>query len=412
MKHLELIQSIRKHLLELIPESWNQAIIQADSENKKERYKITYVPKVKKRDSTKDCLVRLSPQLKKSLEELMHVSVEIIRTPQTKWKMVYYRNGKYRLEFGSNIERKSRMKRLDVGEVKKKIIEVLSIDLETADVDYLRKKLNDWSDGYSLTTPVFKAGLVLYRARVFKDEKPNYINQITYPSVQLIKTYQRANRPGQSLFYCSDSREASIFEVFPKPGNFIALSKWITNSYLLVNNVGYSESVFNALGSNRNSPKWEKDESVDHKRSANNLIRSFFAKEFTKIVPKGKEYLYKLSIVIAEKHFLSEMFGGLMYPTIAMRANAENFAIKSKYIEKHMLLKNVEYLHVKQNEKKSEYKVNIIDFANSFSQDGQIEWKGRKPHWEIKNKGEMLKLTAEKGEWVARNEKGKIVEPE
>ena len=60
----------------------------------------------------------------------------------------------------------------------------------------------------------------------------------------------------------------------------------------------------------------------------------------------------------------------------------------------------------------SGFKVTILGFADTFEEDGDIQWKGRHPHWVMREKGQVLHLAVENGRWVARNVDGEIVEPE
>lgn len=177
----------------------------------------------------------------------------------------------------------------------------------------------------------------------------------------------------------------------------------------MVNNVGYHPDVFGSLKSHRDCPSWSKG--IENETRENELIRQFLATEFAKIVAPGQEYLYKIPVAIAEWHFSSDMFGGLLYPCMAMRANADNLAFKPVWVDKHLKLCKVEYYQVDEAEV-SEFKIRIVDFANTVDEVGGIQWKGRRPHWVMKEKGQVLHIAVENGNWVARNENGEIVERE
>jgi len=105
------------------------------------------------------------------------------------------------------------------------------------------------------------------------------------------------------------------------------------------------------------------------------------------------------------------MFGGLLYPSMAMRANADNLALKPECVNENLSLRKVEYICVDETGDQG-FKVTILDFADTFDEGGRIQWKGRHPHWVMREKGQILHLAVENGRWVARNEKGEVVDPE
>jgi hypothetical protein len=96
---------------------------------------------------------------------------------------------------------------------------------------------------------------------------------------------------------------------------------------------------------------------------------------------------------------------------MAVRANADNLALKPECVDNHLSLRKVEYIRVDETDT-SDFKVTILDFADTFDEDGGILWKGRHPNWVMREKGQVLHLAVEGGRWVARNERGEIVEPE
>ena len=134
------------------------------------------------------------------------------------------------------------------------------------------------------------------------------------------------------------------------------------------------------------------------------------ATEFAKQVPLGHEHLYKLSIAIAESHFSNDMFGGLLFPTIAMRANADNLALKPECVDKCLSLSKVEYFRVDENDSKN-FTCTLLDFADAFEGNGQILWKGRLPQWVIQP-GQALDFKVEQGRWIAQNDRGEVVQSE
>lgn len=134
--------------------------------------------------------------------------------------------------------------------------------------------------------------------------------------------------------------------------------------------------------------------------------------------------MYKLSIAIAEKLYLGTLhmdlvgeefegerrFGGIIYPTIAMRANADNVALVPEFVDRFLNLEGVEWIRVDLEASDFKYQVTNLDFANSFTADGRIDWKGRLAHWVI-GPGRQVRVSVEHGKYVVRDDQGNIVEP-
>ena len=297
------------------------------------------------------------------------------------------------------------------GEIQKAIQAIKELDLKTVEIDSIKELIKPILKGFVTSTPKFEAGLTLYRSRYCKT-KPTNVCDLTYPPKEYIKSNQRVNRANHPVFYCSTAREAVFFELDVKPKDEIVVSKWETTEELLVNNVGYTRISFLNLKSNRENQNFGAIEKEIDISETNNLVNEFLSQEFTKIVPAGNEDLYKISIAIAEKLCSDDMFDGLLYPAISMKANADNLAIKTQYIdEKRIVLKSVEYIQIDAKED-FKYKITVLDFANSFKDDGTIEWKGRLPHWVLREKGDELKFIAKNGKWVVIDKAGNIIEPE
>lgn len=295
-------------------------------------------------------------------------------------------------------EYKKPIQNLSLKQIQETIEEIRRLDLKVADIDIIKENLKPLFVGYTLRAPIYEPGLKLYRGRIC-NEKLNNIKDITYPPAKLITKYQRVNRPGQSVFYCCADRRVPFSECFAKTGDKFVLSQWKTVSRLLVNNIGYLNNNIMGL-----QPK-----SLDELKEANILIRNFIDEEFTKNVNEGEEYLYKITIALAEKHFSDDIFNGLLYPSIAIKAHSDNLALKPHYVDKNLMIERVEFIQI-ISVKGFEYKIKVLDLATSFGKDGSIEWKGHPGEWYLKKKDDELILAVENGRWIARDKKGKIVE--
>ena len=221
------------------------------------------------------------------------------------------------------------------------------------------------------------------------------------------------NRAGESLFYCSSARNAPFFEVHAQVGDHLVLSEWRTTAKMVVNHVGYTRPTFERLRSTRSAPTWGPPPATPLVSDRARTIDEFFSSFFAVDVQEGQEHLYNATIALTEK-FIPEptvegafRFDGLMYPTIPMNGNCENFALKSGFVERSVAFVKAEYLVIREIEG-MQMKFDILDFANSVC-DGKLEWKGRRGKWVLRTQGEQLQFSVEQGEWVARDVNGNVV---
>jgi hypothetical protein len=178
---------------------------------------------------------------------------------------------------------------------------------------------------------------------------------------------------------------------------------------MLVNQVGYTRQAFDALGSLRPSAGWSLEPADIPTGQGNEEIAEFLGELFTRPVARGDEHAYKLTVAVAEKLFSDDLFDGLLYPTVPMRANADNFALKPRYADKHLRFLGAEFARI-DSERDFAYDITVLDTAAELGADGTIRWRGRLEQW-VLSKGEQLTFTAENGEWVARDASGNVVEP-
>ena len=304
--------------------------------------------------------------------------------------------------------------------LRQRIEELKRMDLPSAKIDLLRSRINLLFKGYSFVAPVWPQGQIVFRGRKLK-ERPTNVSQLKYPPAHLVTKFQRASRPGRSMFYCSLTKEPAIFELTPEPEEHLAISRWRFKVKMLATNVGFAEQTFTRLGAARPVPSWSMYSLPNV--VAQRLISKFLAAQFTIAVPAGEEYRYKFSAAIAEELYQKPVhldddakrdgvqFGGLHYPTIAMRANSDNLALLPNFVDDYLDLASVDWIRIDAKKPDFKYDVTYLDFANSFGADGSIEWKGRRSQWKLEP-GEAAGISVEDGRLVARNINGALREPE
>lgn len=274
-------------------------------------------------------------------------------------------------------------------------------DLSAHSADDLVSQIGPLTKGIQLTVPRFAPGVMLFRGRLGR--VCGCVGDLSYPPASIVGL-GRANRERSPVFYATTFRTVVFFEVPNQAGDHILVSRWRTVDHLLVNHLGYTTTVFDELRSRRTQPSWngEKDPLQGHNPSRKAL--EMLGKLFASTDPN----LYKLTAALAE-FFMRPPLNGLIYPTIAMSANADNFALKPEWVDTGLEFIGVEVVRV-DNVRGMERDVTVVDYATARS-DGTLDWKGRGPNWQLTEEGQQLTLKAEQGVWIARGADGTIVGP-
>ncbi len=400
-----LVKSLAEVLIQSLQKEWESVEFEFPEDSRSFECKACYYAKDDKTGELAEVPLNVDEQLGTVVNNVRN-SCEF-PVPPTKIRV--FRNGKYEIKFHRS---DVKVKPMGLSEIKEEVSKLKGMNLRHARIEDLRETIGRISAGYLQICPIVGPETALYRGVPWK-EKPQNVSQLTHPPIEWVTKLHRAGKPYKPLFYCSTHVGAILYEKGANTGDKFAISTWTPTERLMLNNVGYHADAFEKLGSNRVCPDWQAKAELDEDSTQRNvLLRKFFSEEFTKNVPKGEEYLYKISVAIAEHHFQQEMFDGLLYPSIAFRAHADNVALKPTSVEKKLRLKIVKYISVDDFNKTQGYKITLLDFADSFTKDGSIEWKGRGPVWKLKKKGDTLVLRAENKGWVAQDSKGEIVEPE
>jgi hypothetical protein len=296
---------------------------------------------------------------------------------------------------------------INIEATKTAISKIKALDLRFTTIEKIKELLTDVLYGHTVSAPRFETGVNLFRLQI--RDKPTHVSGLSYPPPHLTPL-GRVNRPGSPVFYCCTSREATFFEIKPTKGQTVVISQWITTGTMMVNHIGYTEPTFKALGSKRPHAGWGYKPTFIPGDDANWFIAEFLSEAFTRRVAAGSEHEYKLTIAIGEKLFSHDLFDGLLYPSIAFGANADNFALKNQYADNNLRFVKAEYAKIEAVEDNF-FEINISDTATKLEVDDRIIWKGRRDQWVIRPR-ERFKVAVENGKWVVKNASGKIVDPE
>ncbi|WP_261844797.1 hypothetical protein [Aliamphritea ceti] len=132
----------------------------------------------------------------------------------------------------------------------------------------------------------------VYRANKV-EEKPSDVSRISYPPKEIVKIPQgRCNYNGNSVFYCSVDPSAALFEINPREGDLIALSKWKVEQRVSAKIIGYTKaelnSEFNGVG----------EKSIS---TSDIGLYDYINKYFDSWFRSPTEHFYELTSIVSEK---------------------------------------------------------------------------------------------------------------
>lgn len=305
------------------------------------------------------------------------------------------------------------------------IFKHINDNIKQLGIDDIRELIRPLMKGVSVQAPIIHAGSFLYRARKidgsFNKNQKILLKELKNPPPDKA-TLGRVNRDGQSVFYCSGSKEPVFFEL-PNlsNGDEIILSFWKTSEDMIVNNLGYTEYIFNKMGAKRVLPPWSIIKIDDTKQKIilnensipaevresilshdqNRVFRELMSEVFMHQVNDSDKHLYKLSTALAELHLgeiknYTKQFAGIIYPSVRMFANGDNFALKPEFVKQNVEFKKATHIRINDRSENS-YSITNIDAAIELDEDGSLKWLGHLPHWVLNKPFQEAKFTVTEG---------------
>jgi hypothetical protein len=253
--------------------------------------------------------------------------------------------------------------------------------------DILREKVKQIHEGLSIQAPIVPADKLIFRA-VKVTQLPMSKQRISYPPPEVVRTLGRCNRAGEVMFYGAFSQFVSCLqELSWQPGDLFALSAWLTTAPMVFNHLGYSAETLTRFNALRELPFFSNPESGSDRIW---LILQWQARVVTQRVPAGQEHLYRLPVALKEAALWPigqpnpnglEKLSGIIYPSIATSALADNVAILSSEVDTKMALLEVNFLTVdsahmisgSETKTAAEIRVTSYDCARS-TEDGDLVW--------------------------------------
>lgn len=272
-----------------------------------------------------------------------------------------------------------------------RIEKLQSLNTETHDIDELKEKIE--TQGLKNEGIILDEGTPIYRARIFENQ-PKQVPELSYPPEDIVGL-NRANRANNPIFYGSSGAGAAVFELNPDIGEKVAILKWQTMEEIFLNTVGYSSGVLGRLDSSREPEDIPGDGLDDTESRGNSMMRKYFAELFTQHVPENEKHHHKLTAAIAELWLSGEPIDGIVYPTVRMWANQDNFAIETEVVDRALQPTSAEFIEIQGKENK-EIEMEVLDTSRTV-QNGEIQWNGHGRQWVLESDGAWGEFKAEDG---------------
>lgn len=247
----------------------------------------------------------------------------------------------------------------------------------------------------------FKKGQYLCKARINGNNPPfNYLHEISIIPDSCVKSFGRANCPGQGIFYCSTNSETAIREVtqWYIDNNNTLISKNIINKDLnpfaqiittsiwtVKEDLNFASLLFHekATINSQLFKDFHDSLSLQHseQESSKKEILEFFSREFVRNDIKSQwDYIFSAYYAYEMYNFsnTTKQIDGLAYSSVANQHEGMNFALTRESLEK--LEFETAFLNYVYNSEKTipdgeKIKAGDIKKVSDVGNDGKLTWE-------------------------------------
>jgi hypothetical protein len=245
-----------------------------------------------------------------------------------------------------------------------------SLASNDGNIETIKEELSEILNGHRMGVVTFDPGMTL--CSIYGSGKPTNTSEIVYSKDQLapIGITSRTEHP---MLFCHPDREAAIFQSRPQHSDTISIVHWVTTSTIRVISFGYSQDVFDRIGSSRALPEWARHQDDKHPAEYEEVSRFLSDIFIQSMLQNGQRKYDKITLAIAEMLTGAEGGDGLVYPSVIMQSDADNFILSSRAVEKHLRFVKAENIRIDAI-RDSEYDIKILDSAREIGDKGIIEW--------------------------------------
>lgn len=250
------------------------------------------------------------------------------------------------------------------------------MNLKAVEIDQIKQVFLNLHEQIAVTN-ILKKGTEICRTVVVNDLEnlPKHVSQISYnpnPSANL----GRAHLIGETVFYGSVSTETmkhynnTSFEVFDLNNTSLERQYFITSKWILQQDLTIIVVGSNLLHINKETEEREQflqgvQPSSEEMIMGAKFFDDFIASEFSKVVPRGSEFLYKISASYCSWLFSLDIHG-ILYSSVGSNGHGLNVALKPSLVDDGILVPQVALfgtLYNRYGEYADEYsmKANIVN---------------------------------------------------
>lgn len=254
-------------------------------------------------------------------------------------------------------------------------------------VDAMKAHIRRRIGGYTVAIGSVPTKNRLYRGRVCL-ERPGTIAEISYPKPEIVKRPGRANRVGKSMFYCSLGAFPVLSELRVKIGDLVTLSEWGLTEPLWMHSLGYHPEALAAMRAPISAQRARMVNPIPNETRRNDRLRAKMSAAFTREVIEGEEYRYSETIAISELLLdgagqiptagpgapRRERTAGVVYPSIQMRALADNVAILPEFADSSLQVRRMHYIRVEAADHRAHSYAFLLLAVSTDFRGNKIAW--------------------------------------
>ena len=193
-----------------------------------------------------------------------------------------------------------------------------------------------------------------YRIRKFVSKDYDEIESCKFPSMStekdvwarpshLVNEYGRLNRPKESVLYVSSMALNAVYETNCEIGEWFFLLVYENVNSMRISQIHEVSYL---------------DDFTEEENAKKVIMHEFLLNEFTKLVPSGREYLYKTPLLIYEEFFKKSANDGFTYPSISSHCNlGHNMCFTKEQYEKNLNFKGVMVCYLAPSYNGSEFRL-------------------------------------------------------
>tara|TARA_R110001592_G_scaffold262565_1_gene527666 strand:+ start:52046 stop:52867 length:822 start_codon:yes stop_codon:yes gene_type:complete len=221
----------------------------------------------------------------------------------------------------------------------------------------------------------------IFRSRVISaSEIPtiNSVSSIWYRDQSFLdfesQTIGRCHFYGESLFYGSNSLEATVHELNPKDGDFLLVGDFAPKK-----DAEIATCQFAGIPLLRQNPNFrELMSKYEFPTSRDEQIEKQITTFFTKRADSEtlEEYLHTIAFTKILLH--GENMDAIAYPSVGSKLRLINFGLKAEYVDKNLFCRAVSLFKVKKHEHKYHLdllRVGVVEQNRNRPKDSIIKWK-------------------------------------